>query len=39
MQFAAGSIVLDASKIKSLQDLLALLAALKSTSRQYGAAV
>jgi phage-related protein len=39
MQFAAGSIVLDASKIKSLQDLLDLLAALKSTSRQYGGAV
>jgi hypothetical protein len=36
-QFAAGSIVLDASKIKTLQDLIDMLDGLKSTARQYGA--
>lgn len=33
--FAAGAIVLDASKIKTLQDLLDMIKGLKSTARQY----
>lgn len=35
--FAEGSIVLDASKIQSIQDLLEMLRNIRSTSRQYGA--
>jgi phage-related protein len=35
--FAAGSIVLDASKIRDLQGLLDMLDGVRSTARQYGA--
>lgn len=35
--FAPGSVTLDASKIRSLQDLLDMLEDLRSTARQYGA--
>lgn len=35
--FAEGSIVLDASKIKSIQDVVEMIDALKVTSRQFGA--
>ncbi len=37
--FKEGSIVLDASKIKSIQDLVEMIDALKVTSRQFGARV
>jgi len=36
--FAPGSIVLDASKLRSIQDLVDLVGGLKSTARQFGAA-
>jgi phage-related protein len=35
--FEAGAIVLDASKLRSIDDLVTAIDALKSTSRQYGA--
>lgn len=35
--FAAGSIVIDASKLRTLQDLIDMLEGIRSTSRQYGA--
>jgi phage-related protein len=35
--FAAGSIVLDASKVRSLQDVIDLVDGLKTTARAYGA--
>jgi hypothetical protein len=35
-QFGPGSIVLDASRIKSVQDLLALFATIQTTARQFG---
>lgn len=37
--FNEGAIVLDASKIKDIQDLVDMIAALKVTSRQFGARV
>lgn len=35
--FEPGSILLDVSKVKTLQDLIAMLEGIRSTSRQYGA--
>jgi hypothetical protein len=37
--FNEGAIVLDASKIKSIQDVVEMIDALKVTSRQFGARV
>jgi hypothetical protein len=37
--FGPGSILLDASKIKDIADLLAMIGGLKTTARQYGARV
>lgn len=35
-QFGPGSVVLDVSRIKSVQDLLALLSTIQTTARQFG---
>lgn len=35
--FAAGSIVLDASRVQSLQDLISMLSSIQQTARQHGA--
>lgn len=37
--FAPGSVVLDASKIRSLEDVISLIGGLQRTARQFGAAV